>query len=224
MFYLKYICLSILVLIISLISFLFYCYKDIESTAKLVAMARHCALSSLNPNYTIDDTFNLGIDNYAYHFLDKESINSTCKIIAYFSTDTANQMSQRTYYFDKQIIYNLEDTKQIVILGAGYDTRSKRFEKYFQNIKIFEVDLKHTQAKKRQVTDKLNWPSNVQFVETDFNNDHLKKDLESEGYNPKLKTIFLLEGNTTYLYLYYRCCLLYSKRIFYTNSFIYSRK
>jgi len=141
--------------------------------------------------------------------INKENLNSTCKKIAYASAEMTIMMAQRTYYFDKQIINNLEVTKQIVFLGTGYDTRPKRFEKQFENLKVFEV----TQTKKRQVTDKLNWPSNVQFVETDFNNDHLKKDLESEGYNPKLKTIFILD-----LYLYYRCYLLYSKRIFISNS------
>ena len=141
--------------------------------------------------------------------INKENLNSTCKKIAYASAEMTIMMAQRTYYFDKQIINNLEVTKQIVFLGTGYDTRPKRFEKQFENLKVFEV----TQTKKRQVTDKLNWPSNVQFVEIDFNNDSLKKDLESKGYNPKLKTIFILD-----LYLYYRCYLLYSKRIFISNS------
>jgi len=66
MFYLKYICLSVLFLISSFICFVIYAYKDIESTAKLVTLARYCA-HTLIPNYTKVDSFNLGIDNYAHH-------------------------------------------------------------------------------------------------------------------------------------------------------------
>ena len=190
----KFLFFAILVLLIStFVYFSKYCYKDIDSTAKLVALARHCSLS-LSPNNTIEDPYALGIDNYAQYFIKNDNLNTSCAMINYFSNEMASSFAQRAYYFDKQIIDHRDDYSQFVILGAGYDTRSKRFENFFTNITIFEVDLKHTQEKKKLVTDKLDWPSNVKFVDTDFNTQNLKNDLISKGYNPNLKTMFLLEG------------------------------
>jgi len=182
----KFLFFAILVLLIStFVYFSKYCYKDIDSTAKLVALARHCSLS-LSPNNTIEDPYALGIDNYAQYFIKNENLNSSCDMLNYFTTDMANTFAQRAYYFDKQIIDHRDDYSQLVILGSGYDTRSKRFEKFLTNITIFDVDLKHTQEKKKLVTDKLNWPSNVKFVYTDFNTENLKKDMMRKGYNPNL--------------------------------------
>ena len=174
------ICFSLIILLISLIGLLIYIHKDIESTAKLVSIARYCSLL-LNPNYTNHDNYNIGIDNYAKYFIqNSDTINNTCYFFNYFNTDFSNDLSQRTYYFDKQITHyfqNSSDYKQLVLLGAGFDTRAKRFENYLQNITIFEVDLKVTQDRKKAITDKLSWPSNVQFVQTDFNMDSLKHEL-----------------------------------------------
>jgi len=81
----------------------------------------------------------------------------------------------------------------------GFDTRAKRFESLMKNMTVYEVDLRKLQEKKIDIAGKISWPSNVNFIETDFNKNKLKHDLLIKGYNPELKTIFLLEGVTYYI-------------------------
>ena len=76
------ICFTILVLIISFFGTIMYFLRHMDSTAKLVLVARHCALG-LNPNYTIHDEYNIGIDTYAHHFHNEESLKIACNIYKY---------------------------------------------------------------------------------------------------------------------------------------------
>jgi len=114
--------IAVLILITSIILYIYSLCSNIESTAQAVTLARHCALLA-QPNITINDSFNLGVDDYAYHFLDNfKNVNDTCYYINFFTHNFSNFMAQRTYYFDKQVIQafqNSSDYKQLVILGAG---------------------------------------------------------------------------------------------------------
>jgi len=59
--------------------------------------------------------------------------------------------------------------------------------------------MSHNQKEKIYLAKKLNFPENVKFVETNFLKDSLKRDLLNAGLNPKLNTMFLMEGVTMYL-------------------------
>jgi methyltransferase (TIGR00027 family) len=90
--------------------------------------------------------------------------------------------------------------QQLVILGAGYDSRAYRFAGLKQ-LKVFEVDHPATQADK---TDRLQEifgtiPEHVSYVPVDFNTQTLEKRLAESGYDPKLKTLFIWQGVTMYL-------------------------
>jgi methyltransferase (TIGR00027 family) len=86
---------------------------------------------------------------------------------------------------------------QLVILGAGYDSRAYRFPA----IRTFEVDHPATQqvklAKVRQIFGRL--PENVTFVAIDFNRQSLADCLAANGYDPRTKTVFIWQGVTYYL-------------------------
>ncbi len=90
--------------------------------------------------------------------------------------------------------------EQLVVLGAGYDSRAYRFAGLKQR-KVFEVDHPNTQhLKKNKVTrifGKL--PDHVQYVPVNFETEALMPKLKSSGYNPGLKTLFLWEGVCKYL-------------------------
>ena len=90
--------------------------------------------------------------------------------------------------------------EQVVILGAGFDTRAYRLEG-FKKVKVFEVDHPSTQkmkmARLRGVIREL--PSWVTFVPVDFEKDKLDEKLLSAGYRRDLKTLFIWEGVTPYL-------------------------
>ena len=92
-----------------------------------------------------------------------------------------------------------EGLQQLVILGAGYDSRAYRFD--LGKVKTFEVDHPATQqdklAKVRTVFGKV--PDHVCYVPIDFNTQTLEKQLLKCGYDPRLKTFFIWQGVTMYL-------------------------
>ena len=91
--------------------------------------------------------------------------------------------------------------QQVVIMGAGYDTRVLRFKRLKENITVFEVDHPATQKMKleRYKQSSLAVPNGVVFVPADFNEEDLSQKLFDNGYGRSLKTFFIWEGITYYV-------------------------
>jgi methyltransferase (TIGR00027 family) len=108
----------------------------------------------------------------------------------------------RTHYFDDFLTEHLSDeVKQLVILGAGYDSRPYRFAEQLHQVSVFEVDHPATMNVKRAKVETLlgSIPARVTFVPVDFNHDKLSDSLARNGYRADQRTIFLWEGTTPYL-------------------------
>lgn len=108
----------------------------------------------------------------------------------------------RTRYLDDYLQSSLEaGLGQLVILGAGYDSRAYRFEKLKGKTKVFEVDHPATQqakiAKLREIFGTV--PGHVIFVSIDFDKESLELRLLESGYDRRLKTLFIWEGVTPYI-------------------------
>lgn len=93
-----------------------------------------------------------------------------------------------------------EGFEQVVILGAGYDSRCLRLQE-FRRAKIFEVDLSSTQLIKKALTRRLlgRLPQNVTYVAIDFSKDSVKEKLIRAGFQTHKKTLFIWEGVTLFL-------------------------
>ncbi|MDR3573421.1 MAG: SAM-dependent methyltransferase [Anaerolineaceae bacterium] len=93
-----------------------------------------------------------------------------------------------------------EGTTQVVILGAGLDSRAYRFEAFQGGARVFEVDQPATQAAKIKRVKKFfgEVPGHVGYVPIDFNEETLDK-LASYGYKRTLRTLFIWEGVIAYL-------------------------
>ena len=91
--------------------------------------------------------------------------------------------------------------QQVVILGAGYDSRAYRFDEFKQGIKIFEVDHPATQQAKRKKLEKIfgGVPQHVTYVSIDFNTQTLEQRLSECRYDEHAKTLFIWQGVTQYL-------------------------
>lgn len=94
--------------------------------------------------------------------------------------------------------------KQVVILGAGYDSRAYRCRDILSGVKFFEVDLPETQAKKRKLIEDIigiegSLPDFVVYVPIDFNTQSLESVLREAGYEMNQKTFFIWEGVTMFL-------------------------
>jgi methyltransferase (TIGR00027 family) len=112
------------------------------------------------------------------------------------------RMTARTKYFDDAMLDALHDgARQIVILGAGFDSRGYRFQKELGSARFFEVDYGPTQDyKKRRLEESLgNIPEHVHFIAMDFTKDDLLSQLRAGGYSENERSFFIWEGVTAYL-------------------------
>jgi methyltransferase (TIGR00027 family) len=90
--------------------------------------------------------------------------------------------------------------EQVVILGAGYDSRAYRIGE-MKRVKVFEVDRIETQRLKRERLSRAlgALPQHVTFVEMDFRRQTLPEALAPAGFESSRKTFFIWEGVTNYL-------------------------
>jgi methyltransferase (TIGR00027 family) len=88
-------------------------------------------------------------------------------------------------------------TKQLVILGAGYDCRAHRLEE-LRACRVFEVDRAATQDEKRRHLG-ANGRTDVVYVPIDFGVDDLGASLDRAAFDRSLRTTFVWEGVTNYL-------------------------
>jgi len=108
----------------------------------------------------------------------------------------------RTRYIDavfKEVL--TEGCEQVLIFGAGFDTRALRFQKEAGDTKIFELDVPITQIAKRDQYTKcgLTIPANVNFVSIDFDKESLSEKLDESGFGRDRRSLFVLEGLLMYL-------------------------
>jgi methyltransferase (TIGR00027 family) len=109
-------------------------------------------------------------------------------------------VARERYIDDVLQNYLKEGLQQLVILGAGYDSRAYRFD-LPGRVKTFEVDHPITQADKlkkvQQVFGRI--PTHVTYVAVDFNTQIQSERLLASGYDTNLITLFIWQGVTMYL-------------------------
>jgi len=107
----------------------------------------------------------------------------------------------RTRHFDEALLAACRDgAEQVVVLGAGYDSRAFRFADDLAGITVFEVDHPGTQARKRSILERRGKaPANLRYVPLDFTAGSLDKSLSHAGFVPGRRTMFLWEGVSYYL-------------------------
>jgi methyltransferase (TIGR00027 family) len=103
----------------------------------------------------------------------------------------------RTKYIDSVFENSIKDGfQQVVILGAGFDSRGIRFCRANTAVKIFELDVPITQNDKIQRLRKrrMDINKNVIFVPIDFDKESTADALARSGFEKGKKTLFLMEG------------------------------
>jgi methyltransferase (TIGR00027 family) len=107
----------------------------------------------------------------------------------------------RTRLLDDVIASALrERPEQVVLLGAGFDSRAYRLPG-LRGLAVFEVDHPDTQAAKRRALERAlrTLPENVRFVATEFGRHELAAAMAAAGWREAARTLFLWEGCTNYL-------------------------
>jgi len=91
-------------------------------------------------------------------------------------------------------------TDQLVILGAGFDTRPYRLE-VARKASVFELDLPQVQyEKRRRLVRRIGrLPANVSFIPTNFNSQNLQEVLKGTSLDPSRPAVYVWEGVTQYV-------------------------
>ena len=117
-------------------------------------------------------------------------------------TGVYNYVVARTRYIDAVFRRALaEQFGQILILGAGFDTRALRFQQESRDARIFELDVPATQSAKISQYQKrsLAVPANLSFIPIDFDRDSLPAKLSDAGFQRGQRSLFVMEGLLMYL-------------------------
>ena len=107
----------------------------------------------------------------------------------------------RTKYIDEKLKEAIDNgVKQVVILGAGLDTRLYRMLDSDRVIG-FEIDLPIIQNEKKNIMSEClgKLPNNINFIPIDFNTQTLDEVLEIKEFDFSKPIFFIWEGVTQYI-------------------------
>lgn len=108
----------------------------------------------------------------------------------------------RTRHMDSVLLRQLrKGVEQVVILGAGYDTRAHRFSPELGHCRVFEVDMPEIQRHKQKclTSNEISTPSQLRYVSVGRDHKDLFCHLTSAGYQSSGNALFIWSGVTMYL-------------------------
>jgi methyltransferase (TIGR00027 family) len=164
-------------------------------TAEAVTMAR--ALEHLKPaqQRVVDDPYaHLFLSRASRAALSAWSGSLTGRTLRRLGTTGTTYVPLRHRFIDDHLGAALDSgTEQVVLLGAGYDTRAYRFADQLAGRPVFEVDLAPISRSKAATIAKSadQFPeTNVVRVEIDFETQPLDTTLSDAGFNVGARTFF----------------------------------
>lgn len=111
-------------------------------------------------------------------------------------------VNSRTRHIDEQVVKAAaQGIRQVVVLGAGFDSRAYRFHKRFPKLRFFEVDFPATSSAKQAAVARVfgKLPAHVRYVPIDFDQQTLEAALPAAGYDARVKSLFVIEGVLMYV-------------------------
>jgi methyltransferase (TIGR00027 family) len=162
--------------------------REVTGTAFVVAEFRARENAEPHPLYS---------DPIVPIFLDERSRAASDAIDAGFA-GAGNNVRLRTRYLDDRLDEQLANgCKQVVILGAGLDTRAQR--KRMTGVAYFEIDDARTLAFKQERLAENNIAADVAFIPGNYVAEGALALLDPNGFKRNLPSFFIWEGNTMYL-------------------------
>ncbi len=169
-------------------------------------MVLHRAIEAMNPTRE-----RVCDDPYAFYFLSSRQVKRLkCPLrltigrwlMSRIFPGVHGAVVTRVRFIDEYLDACLDQgLEQLVILGAGYDTRAYRFKALERQAIVFEVDHPATQQVKREKLRLIfnGSPQHVVYIPMDLAADSLGERLFENGYDRRKKTLFILEGLIMYL-------------------------
>jgi methyltransferase (TIGR00027 family) len=162
--------------------------QDVTGTAFIVAEFRAQENAEAHPLYR---------DPIVPLFLNDRTRQAAERIAAGFPPGEKG-VKLRTRYFDDHLDAQLgNDCRQVVILGAGLDTRGVR--KQVPGVTYFEIDDADTISFKQARLAEAGIEAPIVFIAGNYVTDGLLQLLDANGFDFDLPTYVIWEGNTMYL-------------------------
>jgi methyltransferase (TIGR00027 family) len=141
-------------------------------------------------------------DPYAIRFTDPDRLLQLTEYTDDHFPGLRNYVVVRSRHFDDVITLAAKTgLLQLVILGAGYDTRAYRIKEFEGRVRVFELDHPDTlEIKKEKISEIFGGlPEDVVYVPVDLETQEWGRRLLEAGYSPEKKTLFVMEGVIMYL-------------------------
>ena len=175
-----------------------------SQTALFVALRRTIAHKEYNnekfgPDYLAEIFLPA---SYRFFLRFKRIRENTKNKLAAFMPGLNEYIIARTALFDGLFVDAIKEKfSQIVLLGAGYDSRAYRFAKLNSGTRIFELDAPPTQDRKIKCLKAahISIPAEVHYVPINFMTESLSDLLNKAGYKDQERALFLWEGVSYYL-------------------------
>jgi methyltransferase (TIGR00027 family) len=162
--------------------------RNVSGTAFVVAEFRAEENRAVTPLYQ---------DAVVGLFLGEES-RYAAGLVADRFPPVKDMVKLRTRYFDDTLDKHLlSDFRQVVILGAGLDTRAVR--KQTEGVAYFEIDDPATLALKQTCYEQEGIDADLTFIPGNYVTDGLIDLLKQSDFDFDVPTYLIWEGNTMYL-------------------------
>ena len=162
--------------------------KDVSGTAFVVAEYRAEENREPTPLY---------VDPVVELFLSDASREAAARVSSRFPA-VKDMVKTRTRYFDDMLDLQIAaGVWQVVILGAGLDTRAVR--KSSPGVRYFEIDDPATIELKRRCYADARIDPHVRLIPGNYVTDGLIDLLRSNGFEFDVPTYFIWEGNVMYM-------------------------
>jgi len=178
--------------------------SDTSRTAQMTCMSRAISFFETNSWYKSDDYVSVRLLPNLMRFLIRFASFRGLISRKIAPKGIYEYVIARTKYIDtvfRQALSRQFD--QILVLGAGFDTRALRFHHEAGTTRMFELDVPITQNAKINQYHKRGpvVPPNLTFISTDFDKESLSTKLEEAGFKKDKRSLFILEGLLMYLQL-----------------------
>jgi methyltransferase (TIGR00027 family) len=173
-------------------------------TAEAVTMARALEHTKPPAERVVDDPWaHLFLSSTSRRTLAAWSNSVTGRVLRRLGPTGTTYVPLRHRFIDDHLAAALDrGVTQVVLLGAGYDTRAYRFADQLAGRPVFEVDLAPISRAKAATIDKHRSElpvTNVVRVEIDFESQALTDVLPEAGFTVGQATFFTWEGVPMYL-------------------------
>lgn len=173
-----------------------------SKTAEFTCIIRYQSYLEKREQYKSDDYITLVIVNSFIKLLFKIPFVRNLFLRRIYPTGMYEYVISRTKFIDSELRKALQEgVEQILIFGAGFDSRGIRFCDISKNAVIFELDAPVTQTTKieRFKEKGIKIPENLIFIPIDFEKQSIPERLMESGFKKGRKSLFILEGLTMYL-------------------------